>query len=50
MAAILHFDPKQYSERALRLIMAKSQEWKCTPAKAVERLLDQLADRKRLED
>ena len=45
MDATLQFDPDAYSERSLRLILAKAQEWQCTPAKAVSRLLDDLAKR-----
>lgn len=45
MTASLQFDPTQYSERTLQLILAKAQEWSCSPAEAVARLLDQLASR-----
>jgi hypothetical protein len=43
MNATLEFDPNAYSERSLKLILLKAQEWKCTPAEAVARLLDVLA-------
>jgi len=46
MEATLEFDPAAYSERSLRLILAKAQEWKVTPAEAVSRLLDELAKRR----
>lgn len=45
MNATLEFNPDAYSERSLRLILAKAQEWQCTPAEAVSRLLDELAKR-----
>lgn len=45
MNATLEFHPEAYSERSLRLILAKAQEWQCTPAEAVSRLLDELAKR-----
>lgn len=44
MTAIIIFDPKAYSERTLRLILKKAEEWSCTPGAALSRLLDQLAD------
>lgn len=43
MNATLKFDPSNYSEKALRLIMLKAEEWQVTPAEAVSRLLDVLA-------
>jgi len=43
MKATLEFDPADYSERSLRLILAKAQEWQVPPAEAVIRLLDELA-------
>lgn len=46
MTASLQFDPTQYTERSLQLILAKAQEWSCTPAEAVARLLDILAARR----
>jgi hypothetical protein len=45
MNATLEFNPDAYSERSLKLILAKAQEWQCTPAEAVSRLLDELAKR-----
>jgi ribosomal protein S16 len=43
MNATLQFDPSLYSEKALQLILAKAEEWKCQPSEAVARLLDQAA-------
>ena len=43
MDAILKFDPGQYSERTLRLILAKAEELKVTPAEAAAHLIDQVA-------
>jgi hypothetical protein len=45
MEVSLEFNPDAYSERSLRLILAKAQEWQVTPAEAVSRLLDELAKR-----
>lgn len=45
MEATLKFNPADYSERSLRLILARAQEWQCPPAEAVGRLLDELAKR-----
>jgi hypothetical protein len=45
MNATLEFNPTQYTEAVLRLILAKASEWKCTPEEALTRLLDQLAAR-----
>lgn len=47
MNATLHFDPTIYTERTLQLILAKAQEWNCSPAEAVARLLDQVAAKQR---
>jgi hypothetical protein len=47
MNATLQFDPDLYTPRTLKLILAKAQEWGCSPAEAVARLLDQLAARTR---
>lgn len=44
MQTILKFDPTQYPERVLRLIMKKAEEWKCTPSEAIAKLFDKLAD------
>ncbi len=41
----LEFRPDDYSDRSLRLILAKAQEWECPPQEAVVRLLDELAKR-----
>jgi hypothetical protein len=49
MNATLQFDPSLYSERTLKLILAKAQEWGITPAETVARLLDQLASRGRVK-
>jgi hypothetical protein len=46
MTATLEFNPDSYSERSLKLILAKAQEWKCTPAEAVAKLMDELAKRR----
>lgn len=43
MDATLNFDPSRYTEAALRLILAKAEQWQVPPAEAVARLLDQLA-------
>lgn len=43
MNASLEFNPDLYTERTLKLILAKAQEWQCTPQAAVTRLLDELA-------
>ena len=43
MQARLQFTPTAYSERTLRLILSRAQEWQCPPAEAVMRLLDELA-------
>lgn len=45
MNAILEFNPDNYSERTVRLILAKATEWQCTPLEAVSRLMDELAER-----
>lgn len=45
MEATIQIDPVKYSERSLRLILAKAEEWKCTPGEALVRLLDSLASR-----
>jgi hypothetical protein len=43
MNATLEFDPTQFSKEVLRLILAASQRWECTPQDALNRLLDELA-------
>ena len=45
MPNTIEFDASTYSERALRLILARAQVWQCTPGEAVARLLDHLAQR-----
>lgn len=37
------FPPEKYSRRVYALILEKCQEWKCSPAEAEARLLDELA-------
>ena len=39
------FNPADYSERVLRLIMAKAETWKCSPGEALTRLLENAASR-----
>ena len=46
MNATLEFNSNAYSERSLRLILAKAQEWQVSPAEAVARLLDEVAKRR----
>lgn len=50
MQATLEFNPSAYSERSLRLILSRAQEWQCPPAEAVGRLLDELAARHRRKE
>lgn len=50
MEATLEFNPAAYSERSLRLILARAQEWQCPPAEAVGRLLDELAAKQKRKD
>jgi hypothetical protein len=45
MTAIIQFDPQKLSPEILQLLIAKATEWNCSPAEAMERLLDQLAKR-----
>ena len=45
MNATLEFNPANYSERVLRLIMAKAEQWGCPPGEAVTRLLENAAAR-----
>lgn len=44
MNAKLPFDPKDYTEATLRMIMAKAESAKCSPSQAVRLLLDELAE------
>lgn len=39
----LEFDPTKYSESVLRLILARAEQWKCSPGEAVARVLEQAA-------
>jgi hypothetical protein len=48
METIIRFDPTQYPERILRLIMKKAEDWKCFPSEALTRLFDQLADQNKI--
>ena len=45
MDANLIFDSTRFSERTLLLILKKAEEWKITPAEAVAKLLDVLAEK-----
>lgn len=45
MTATLEFHPEAFSEAALRYILRKAQEWSCTPAEALARILDEQAER-----
>lgn len=45
MTATIQFDPDAFTERALKLILRKAQEWSCTPAEALSRILDEQAER-----
>jgi len=47
MKATLEIDPSKYSDLAIKLILKKAREWGITPAEAVARLLDELAQRNR---
>jgi arginyl-tRNA synthetase len=47
MKATLELDPSKYSDLAIKLILKKAREWGITPAEAVARLLDELAQRNR---
>jgi hypothetical protein len=50
MKAAIQFDPQKLSPETLQLIVAKATEWRCTPAEAIERLLDQLAKGNSIKD
>lgn len=43
MTATLDFDPERFRPATLQLILRRAQEWQCTPAEAVARLLDEVA-------
>jgi hypothetical protein len=45
MSVALEIDPGKFSQRSLRLILSKAQEWECLPGEAIARLLDRLAER-----
>ena len=38
------FDPKDYSEAVLRMIMAKAESANCSPSRALQLLLNELAE------
>lgn len=42
MSTQLEFNPKDFSPAALRLIMLRVEQWKCSPSEAVKRLLNEL--------
>jgi hypothetical protein len=48
METIIRFDPTQYPERILRLIMKKAEDWKCSPSEALAKLFDELADQNKI--
>ncbi len=39
----IDFDLDQLTPRAQKLLLMKSNEWRCTPSEAFARILDQLA-------
>lgn len=43
MIASIEFNPDAFTETALKFILRKAQEWSCTPAEAVSRILDEAA-------
>jgi len=45
MSVSIEFSPDQFSPRVLRLIMAKAEQWKCSPGEALARLLENAAGR-----
>ena len=47
MKATLEIDSSNYSDLAIKLIHKKAREWGITPAEAVARVLDELAQRNR---
>jgi len=47
MKATLEIDSSKYSDLAIKMILKKAREWGITPAEAVARLLDELAQRNR---
>lgn len=44
------FNPNDHTPAALRLIMLRVQQWKCTPAEAIKRLLDELATKSKTKE
>lgn len=44
------FNPSEHTPDALRLIMLRVQQWGCSPAEAIARLLDELAKTKTGKD
>lgn len=45
MNSKISFDPKMFSEAAVRLVMAKAEAEKCSPSKAFAMLLDEMAEK-----
>lgn len=45
MKVTLEFNPDNYSERVLRMIMARAEQWDCRPGEAVTRMLETSAAR-----
>lgn len=45
MNAKLPFDPKDFTEATLRMIMAKAESAGCSPSQAVRLLLNELAEK-----
>ena len=44
----IDFDLDQLTARAQKLLLMKSNEWKCTPSEAFARILDQLAKKAKI--
>ncbi len=45
MSAFVDFNGDNLTPEALKLVLSKAQEWGCSPAEAVAKLLDQLGRR-----
>lgn len=45
MTATIQYDPVRHTEPVLRLLLAASEKWKCTPGEAEVRILEQRARR-----
>jgi hypothetical protein len=45
MKRTFDFDPRRLTWAGLVLVLSNAEQWRCTPAEAAERLLDQLAAR-----